>query len=56
MRDMATIKATGPRTNASAGIAAINGMVTENMAVVWPEGKEWSVSGFRKVFVPGRVR
>jgi hypothetical protein len=40
----------------SDGMTIINGTVTEKIAVVCPEGKEWSVSGLGKVFVPGSAR
>lgn len=61
MRDTATLTAIGKRQTASAGAYSKNGTMTENIAVVCPDGNEWSVNGFFVTFVScseiyGRLR
>lgn len=51
MRDTATLTAIGKRQTASAGAYSKNGTMTENIAVVCPDGNEWSVNGFFVTFV-----
>ncbi len=53
--EIATEKEIGIKTIESSGFHRIRGVVTEKVAVVWPDGNEWSLSSLEIVMVSGKT-